>query len=169
MATQPLETRQPETYVDDSLYEQFEGILSERPVPGLEHAELQRRLVDLLLPFQARLGGKVLQEWSISDGSGDWLTPDVTFSYSEMTTTRRGHLVAPARLVIEIRSPDQPLKSLFDKRERYRKWQISNYWIIDPIESACYECDMAQPSVIRVCKDLLRAGEIEVPTADIFR
>lgn len=171
MATQPLGASQPTKNLDDSQYERFESALSERPVPGLEHAELQRRIVDLLVPFQQRLGGKVLQEWSISDGSGDWLTPDVTFSYPEIKTTQRGHLVTPARLVVEIRSPDQTLKALFDKRERYKKWQTPHYWIIDPIEDACYECEMAaaQPSVLILRKDMLRAGEIELPIADILK
>jgi Uma2 family endonuclease len=169
MATHPLETS-TEPYIDDSEYERFEGILSERPVPGSDHAELQLKMVLLLRPYLAHLGGKVLQEWSISDGSGNWLTPDVTFSYPESKQTRRKHLLVPARLVVEIRSTDQTLKTLFDKRERYRKWQIPHYWIIDPIETAAYDCPMdpVNSSVIVLENDKLRAGEIEVAVADIF-
>jgi Uma2 family endonuclease len=169
MATQPLETGQSEAYLDDSQYERFDGNVFQRPVPGLDHAELQRRMVDLLLPFQDPLGGKVLQEWSISDGSGDWLTPDITFSYAEIQTTRRGHLLAPARLVVEIRSPDQPLKTLFEKWERYRRWRIPHYWIVDPIEIACYECGMTQSAVLVLSQDMLRAGEIELSIDAIFK
>jgi Uma2 family endonuclease len=171
MATHPLETAQAEPYIDDSEYERFDGVLSERPVPGLDHADMQRRMTDLLRPFEQQLGGRALQEWSISDGSGNWLTPDVTFSYPEIQTTRRGHLRVPARLVVEVRSSDQTLKTLFDKRERYRNWQIPHYWIVDPIETAAYDCPMdpANSSVIVVEDDKLRAGEIEVAVADIFR
>lgn len=71
----------------------------------------------------------------------------------------------------EIRSPDQTLKSLFDKRDRYRKWQIPHYWIIDPLENACYECDMtlAMASAVPILsKDVLRAAEIELPIANIL-
>jgi Uma2 family endonuclease len=170
MATHPLEPAQAEPYIDDSEYERFEGVLSERPVPGLSHADLQRRMTDLLRPFERSLGGRALQEWSISDGSGNWLTPDVTFSYPEIKTTRREHLLVPARLVVEIRSSDQTLKKLFDKRNRYRQWQIPYYWIIDPIETAAYECpmDSENASLIVVATDKLRAGEIEVALADIF-
>jgi Uma2 family endonuclease len=170
MATHPFEAAQTEPYIDDSEYEQFEGILSERPAPGSDHAEFQLKMVLLLQPFVAQLGGKVLQEWSISDGSGNWLTPDVTFSYPEPKQTRRKHLLVPARLVVEIRSSDQTLKTLFDKRDRYRKWQIPHYWIIDAIETAAYDCPMdpASGSLIVVANDALEAGEIKVVVADIF-
>ncbi|HEX7361860.1 MAG TPA: Uma2 family endonuclease [Bryobacteraceae bacterium] len=164
MATWPIETSKPEPYIDDSEYERFEGVLSERPGPGLEHSDFQRHVVDLLRPYEAQLGGRALQEWSISDGSGNWLTPDVTFSYPEFKTTRRGHLLVPAFLVVEIRSADQSLKELFDKRERYRTWQIPHYWIVDPVERACYECS----AVIEPRQDTLRAGEIEIAVRDIF-
>jgi len=170
MATHPLEAAQSASYIDDSEYERFDGILSERPVPGLDHAQMQRRITYLLRAFEERLGGQALQEWSISDGSGNWLTPDVTFSYPEIKMTRREHLLVPARLVVEIRSSDQTLKTLFDKRERYRRWQIPHYWIVDPIETAAYECPMEpeSSSVIVLATDKLRAGEIEVAVANIF-
>jgi Uma2 family endonuclease len=170
MATHPLETAQTEPYIDDSEYERFDGVLSQRPVPALDHAEMQLRMLLLLRPFMERVGGKALQEWSISDGSGNWLTPDVTFSYPEIQTTRRGHLRVPARLVVEVRSSDQTLKTLSTKRDRYRKWQIPHYWIIDPIEAAAYDCPMdpASSSIIVLENERLRAGEIEVAVADIF-
>ena len=169
MATQPIQRNKPEAYVDDSLFERFDGVCSERPVPGLEHARVQRRVVELLSPFRDKIGGEVLQEWSISDGSGDWLTPDVTFSYQDMKTTRRGHLLVPAYLVVEIRSPDQALRLLFDKQEHYRKWNVAYYWIVDPVEGACYECITSRDfSAILLRKDSLRAGEIEIPVAAIL-
>lgn len=164
MATWPIETSKPEPYIDDSEYERFDGVLSRRPVPGLTHSDFQTLLPNLLRPYEERLGGRVGPEWSISDGSGNWLTPDVTFSYPEFKTTRRGHLLIPAFLVVEVRSTDQSLKELFDKRERYRKWQTAYYWIVDPVERACYECS----TIIELRKDTLRAGEIEIAVRDIF-
>jgi Uma2 family endonuclease len=110
------------------------------------------------------LGGKVLQEWSVSDGKGSWLTPDVTFSYPEIKKTRRNHLLVPAYLVVEIRSMDQNLKDLFNKREAYRRWGIPHYWLIDPVESACYEC----LPVITPCAEKLTADRIEVAVSEIF-
>lgn len=70
----------------------------------------------------------------------------------------------PVYLAVEIRSADQSLKELFDKRERYRRWQTAYYWIVDPVETACYECS----AVIEPRKDTLRAGAIEVAVSDIF-
>jgi hypothetical protein len=98
MHTRVFYSSKPELYIDDSEYERFEGVLSRRPAPGLAHADFQHHITGLLRPVEERLGGRVAQEWSISDGSGNWLTPDVTFSYPEFKTTRRGHLLAPVYL-----------------------------------------------------------------------
>ena len=164
MASQPIELLDSNGYIDDSRYEFVDGMLSERPMPGREHAKLQDRIKELLQPFQATLGGEVLQEWTISDGKGNWLTPDVTFSYPEIQTTARDHLLVPAYLVIEIRSVDQPIKDLFHKRIQYRVWSIPHYWLIDPIEKACYEC----LPVISLCSDALRTDRIEIPLSEVF-
>ncbi len=118
-------------YVDDSRYECLNGELRERPLPGLEHAELQALVRNLLIPFTKQLGGKVLQEWTIVHDR-DWLTPDVTFSYRDYEIDRIGRLIAPAYLCVEVRSPQQPIRDLFDKWRTYQKWQIPYCWIIDP-------------------------------------
>jgi len=161
MATQPVESGR---YIDDSRFECVNGGLLERPMPGKEHAGLQERVRELLRPFAAELGGTVLSEWSISDGKGNWLTPDVTFSYPEVKTTRRGHLVVPAYLVVEIRSVDQPIKDLFGKREGYRAWAVPDYWLIDPLESACYEC---LPNLL-LCAEKLTTDRIEIAVSQFF-
>ncbi len=162
MASQPI--FDPDRYIDDSEYECIDGRLRQREVPGRRHGKLARHVESLLLPFANTLGGDVVSEWSISDGAGGWLTPDVTFSYPEFKGTRRDHLVAPAYLVVEIRSIDQPLRELFDKRELYRRLAIPHYWLIDPIEQACYECLQE----IRLCNETLTTDRIEIPVSQIF-
>ena len=170
MATQPIDQSELNVYVDDSRYERIGGRLLERPLPGLEHAELQKRIVELLSPFAEASGCKVHSEWSISDAAGNWITPDVTLSNPDWKITRRGHLIIPAHLVVEIRSVDQPLKDLFDKREYYRKWQIPFYWIVDPIERACYETEpfLSGAAIFLSCRESLHAGNIEVAVGDVF-
>jgi Uma2 family endonuclease len=164
MATQPIDLLESGQYVDDSRYECLDGQLLERPKPGREHARMQQRVSGLLSAPMKEWGGEILPEWTISDGSGNWLTPDVTVSYPEAKTTKRGHLLVPAYLVVEIRSIDQTLKDLFNKREAYRRWGIPHYWLIDPIESACYECLPA----ITPRADTLTTDRFEVAISEIF-
>ena len=151
-------------YVDDSRYEYLDGRLLERPAPGLEHAELQSKMQSLLAPFGHASGATVLAEWSISDGTENWLTPDVTFSYRDSNVTALGYLLVSAYLVVEIRSTDQTMKDLFNKREAYRRWGVPHYWLIDPVESACYEC---LPAIVP-CAEKLTADQIEIAVPDIF-
>ncbi|MDQ2774749.1 MAG: Uma2 family endonuclease [Acidobacteriota bacterium] len=112
MATHPIDLIESGHHIDDSRYEYVEGRLWERPAPGEEHARFQSKLRGLLAPFSQDLGGKVLAEWSISDGS-----------------------------------------------------DIPHYWLIDPVESACYECLPA----ITPCAEKLTADRIEVAVSEIFR
>jgi Uma2 family endonuclease len=166
MAVTPAER----IFIDDSEYEMcLNGQLRRRPVPGQEHAALQLYFIEQLRPATQKLGGRVLQEWSLSDGE-HWLTPDVMMSGVEYRLTRRGHLWAPPppHLVIEIRSVDQSVRNLFDKIEDYREYHVPYYWIVDPIDRGCYEALMAEPEIsVRVIprSSVLKADfvRVEIP------
>jgi Uma2 family endonuclease len=145
MATLPVS----DPYVDDSEFENVNGLLRRRPVPGFDHGALQTHIVDWLKPIAKARHSKVAGEWSLSDGEGHWLTPDVMMSGPVHRLTRRGHLWAPPapHLVIEIRSVDQSIRELFDKVRDYRAYDVPFYWIVDPIERACYEALMPEPGI----------------------
>ncbi|MGA8025657.1 MAG: Uma2 family endonuclease [Bryobacteraceae bacterium] len=150
-------------YLDDSRYEMLNGQLLERALPGLQHAKIQAAIKDLLTPFTKRLGGEVAQEWTIVHDK-DWLTPDVTFSHRDYKIDRVGRLIAPAYLCVEIRSPEQPIRHLFEKSGIYRKWGIPYCWIIDPIEKVSYQCDAAAAAneSIVIKTDVLEAGNLSI-------
>ena len=164
MATQLTEAVHISKRIDASEFENFNGQLSRRPVPKEEHADYQFLLVNLLDAMVKPLGGKARQEWSISDDEGHWLTPDVTVAPSGFKRAKNNHLLIPAYLVVEVRSEDQSLRELFEKRTQYQVWNTRFYWLIDPLEKACYE---VLPD-ISLRPDTLRKDLFSLKVADIF-
>lgn len=67
------------------------------------------------------------------------MTPDVLMALRPyQTTTKRGHLIRPGFLAVEIKSPDQK-DNLIEKARRYFAWGIPHTWIIDPETRECVE------------------------------
>ena len=164
MATQLTEAVHIGKRIDDSEFENFNCQLVRRPVPKEEHAETQLLLTNLLVPVAKQVGGKALQEWSISDNEGHWLTPDVTVAPPGYKRAKNNHLLIPAYLVVEVRSEDQSLKDLFEKRVQYQAWGTRFYWLIDPLEGACYE---VLPDILPQT-DILRTDLFTLRVSDIF-
>jgi len=71
-------------------------------------------------------------------------------------------------LSIEILSPDQTLRQLFDKCERYHTWGTAYCWVIDPEEPAAWEYHRNRQPALRPAAETLAAGEIRLPVAEIF-
>ena len=150
--------------IDDSEFENFNGQLIRRPAPKEGHADCQFLLANLLAVIVKPLGGKALQEWSISDNEGHWLTPDVTVAPPGYKRAKNNHLLIPAYLVVEIRSEDQNLRDLLEKRTQYQAWGTQFYWLIDPLEDVCYE---VLPDIL-LRSDILRTDLFTLKVSDIF-
>jgi Uma2 family endonuclease len=147
-------------YIDDSEYENVDGHLRRRFMGGAKHSDVQFYLVGALRKITTL---KVRQEWSILEGKGRWLTPDVTVADAEYRLTRSGHLwVPPApRLVVEVRSEGQDLQELFDKANNYSPYKVPYYWVIDPEDHICVEVNM-QDFTRTMHEKILTAGEIQI-------
>jgi Uma2 family endonuclease len=173
MATLPAAPASQE-WIDDSRYECVSGVLRERPVPGYEHAKMQKVCVRLLDAIAEAHGGQVLSEWSIGDGRGAWLTPDVMFALPGFRTAHNGHLCPPPppHLVIEVASPGQ--NDLVKKAKDYKPYSVPYYWIVDPFNRTCYEVLMNQQYIVSVLKDgpddYITAGDagIQLKVSDIW-
>ena len=142
MATEVVSNRE---MVDSGRYEFVHGRLIKRALPGLKHATLQQRMVDLLRPQVALTGKVVLAELSLDQTALDqtdrarseWLTPDVPVSTSQgfITKANNDHALPPAFLAIEILSPGQTFMNLRWKADHYIQWGVQHVWFLDP-ESA---------------------------------
>ena len=126
--------------VDSGRYEFVHGRLIERAMPGLKHAALRQRMVDLLRPQVALTGKVVMAELSLDQNErarSEWLTPDVLVSTGQGFATKsiNDHALAPAFLAIEILSPGQTFINLRWKADHYIQWGVQDVWFLDP-ESA---------------------------------
>jgi Uma2 family endonuclease len=74
----------------------------------------------------------------------------------------------PVYLCIEILSPDQTLRQLFDKCERYHAWGTEYCWVIDPEAPAAWEYHQNGQPYLRPVGEALAAGEIRLPVVEIF-
>jgi Uma2 family endonuclease len=163
MATLPVASEQNE-WIDDSRYERVNGQLRERSVPGFEHTTVQQACIDVLRPIAKSFGAAVRSEWSLSDGHGNWLTPDVMLALPGFRRAENGHLLPPPppHLVIEVISYRQDLEELISKAEEYKSYGVPYYWILNPYKRRCYQILMNRPELVCV----QQTGELE---ADMIR
>ena len=160
----------PVTYVDDDPehYELLDGrSVRKASVGRLKHAQIERVVWALLREFQQKLGGTLEMEWTMLNGA-DKLIPDVAFSFPTPKLSD-GCLVAPAFLVVETSSQDQPLSSLFKKcRQEYHPFGTPYCWVIDSQEEVGYEGHKADNGLFRLVNVLTAGPEIGIPVSDIF-
>ena len=161
--------------VDSGRYEFVHGRLVERALPGLKHAALQQRMVDLLRPQAAQTGKVVMAELSLDQDDqarSEWLTPDVLVSTSEgfVTKSINDHALPPALLAVEILSPGQTFMNLRWKADDYIQWGVQHVWFLDP-ESASvltYAAPDSTRGQILSSGTVAISDELSLALSDIF-
>lgn len=121
---------------DDQRYEVVEGELAMTPAPDTDHQVILVDLVSALRSYTRRAGlGTVLAaptDVILSDHNV--VQPDLLFVSQERLSIvqKRGVFGAPD-LVVEILSPSTATRDLGTKRELYSKFEVREYWIVDPM------------------------------------
>jgi Uma2 family endonuclease len=126
-------------------FEKINGGIRPRVTPDAMHEVVRTYCMDVLRLPVDRYSGRILADWSLANGDGDWLVPDIMVSTTDLRMDPNGSLLVPPPpyLVIEIRSPGENLIDLFDKANIYHEsYSVPYYWIIDPIERGAYEMMM---------------------------
>ncbi len=121
---------------DGNRYEVIAGELVVTPSsPGMAHQELVGRLYLLLRPFvdANKLGRVVLSPIDVLFAEGDYLVPDMVFVRAGRPglVTKRGIEGAPD-LVVEVLSGSTAFRDRGIKRERYARYGVAQYWVVDP-------------------------------------
>jgi Uma2 family endonuclease len=151
---------------DEPVCELIAGGPVAKPVGTIEHMKMERRLQQLLEPFEQRGLGQVV--WELSFRQRDEVRiPDVVF----LASTARfedGILVDAPSLCIEILSPSQRETELFAKCQVYDAWGVPYCWVIDPIGKKAWESHQGAPVPLSVVDGFLRAGEIVVSVGKLF-
>jgi Uma2 family endonuclease len=120
---------------DGNRYEIIDGELFVTPSPDPVHTRIAFNLASLLERFVAEhnLGWVTPAPVDVLLGEGDYVQPDVVFVRREhrVEITDRG-IEVPPDLVVEVLSPSTAFRDRGLKRERYARFGVPEYWIIDP-------------------------------------
>jgi Uma2 family endonuclease len=121
---------------DGNRYEVIAGELFVTPPPDTSHQEASARLFLRLRGFateQHGLGKVLFAPVAVLLSEGDYLEPDIICLRRdhEHFRTRRA-IEGPPDLVIEILSPATARQDRGIKRERYARFGVPEYWIVDP-------------------------------------
>jgi Uma2 family endonuclease len=120
---------------DGNRYEIIAGELCVTPAPNPVHTRIAFKLATLLEDFAEahELGWVTPAPVDVLLGDDDYLQPDVVFVRRERgaAITDRG-IEVPPDLVVEVLSPSTAFRDRGLKRERYARFGVPEYWIIDP-------------------------------------
>lgn len=149
------------------------GSKAEKPLPGKEHARLQRRLLILLTQFlESKAAGEAFPEWHHRFGSSADIriyVPDIAVVLGETENSR--YASRASDIMIEILSPQQNLLEFLNKVEFYLANGAKRVWVVDPETKSiqAYSRDQAPQSYKpdQIFRDNLLAG-LEIPLADLF-
>lgn len=113
--------------------EYVDGVVLQKLMPNEDHAILVGELIIEIGLYARRNGGRVGPESRVRmpDGSG-YRLPDTSFWAVGRPRTDG----APPSVVIEVRSPGQPLAELRSKCRAFRPKGVDVCWLIDPYARA---------------------------------
>lgn len=120
---------------DGNRYEVIAGELYVTPPPETPHQVASGRLfleLSLFATRQHKLGEVLYAPVAVLFGEGDYMEPDIVFLLNEHKhyRTRRG-IEGPPDLIIEILSRSTASQDRGIKRERYARYGVPEYWIVD--------------------------------------
>jgi Uma2 family endonuclease len=118
---------------DGNRYEVIGGELFVTPAPAPLHQKVLTRLIAALDSFAEAHGlGEVFAPIDVLFGEGDYLEPDLIFiSRDRLGIVSDRAAEAAPNLVVEILSPATAMRDRGIKRERYARFGVREYWIVD--------------------------------------
>lgn len=121
---------------DDRRYELIDGEFYEMaPAPSSVHQRTVLKLARLLADWveQQGLGEVFIAPFDVLFSLWDTLQPDILFVAAgrQSIITPRACEGAPD-LVVEVLSPSTSRRDLVLKRERYARFGVREYWLVDP-------------------------------------
>ena len=120
---------------DNRLTEYSHGRLEVLPMPSFTHQLLVAWLFEVLKAFARRelLGVAVFAPMRIQLWQGKYREPDLAFMLRANRARIHQQYWDGADLVMEVVSPDDPLRDAETKRREYAQAGIPEYWLVDPI------------------------------------
>ena len=163
MATQPAFDRpvSVEEYLSMAFEhdcEYVDGIFEEQTGGEFDHSFIQSLLLGLFFNNRKQWGVYPLPALRVQTQKTRFRVPDVTILREG--TRREPILTHPPFMVIEVQSPDQPLRHTEAKSAEYLAFGIEHVWVIDPYARVAWRGTARG-------LELIRTGELSVPGSPI--
>lgn len=145
-------------------YELIEGRLVEKPMPKFEHSDIADFIRISYYKFDPdEKIGVMRPETSVRIRDDYASVPDLSFWLADRRPTRRTPTAPRPDLAIEIQSPDQSLKMLFDKARDYITAGAQLAWVIQPNKKTVHIFRPGQNKPEKVGRDGMLSGEEVIP------
>lgn len=146
-------------------YEYVDGVLVEKPVPTIKHAELQVWVGSLLLQYYPRL--YIGSELHSKLRERNWRIPDISVQKREIARAEK-YAFTPLLLAIEVRSPEDKWSEVLRKFEDYYAWGVPYCWLIDPEAERAWTYHKSEDFEEVTNKGQIQAGNIQLSLEEIF-
>ncbi len=169
MATQPRSTKLTyEDYLlfpdDGKRHELIDGDHFVTPSPNTKHQRVSRNLLTALVPFVRKHGlGEVFDApYDVVLAEDNVVQPDLVFvSRARSNIVTEANVQGAPDLTVEILSDATRKKDELTKRKLYERFDVQEYWIVDP--------DLESVKVFRKKNEsFLRAADLSKETDDIL-
>ena len=115
------------------LVEFAEGFIEVLPMPTDKHQAIVEFLFLLLYDYASRTDGKArFAPLRLRIAGGRYREPDILYLRAADDVRRGERFWTGADLVMEVVSPDDPVRDHATKRNEYAEAGIAEYWIVDP-------------------------------------
>lgn len=171
MATQPIYDKpvSVEEYLSmvfEHDCEYVDGAIEERDLGEFEHAYVQGILTTLFNNHRADWGVYALPEQRVQTQKTHFRVPDIAILREG--SKREGVLTHPPLLVIEVQSPDIPLRKTELKAAEYRAFGIQHVWVIDPYARVAYRGTENGLELVRSGELTIQGTPIRLVPEEIF-
>lgn len=123
------------TDATNRLIEFTDGYIDVLPMPTRNHQAISQALFLALLPAIQRIGGDLFYApLRLRIRNGKHREPDLLLLLDRRDHRNQDRYWLGADLVVEIVSPDEPERDLFEKRRDYAEGRVPEYWIVNPLD-----------------------------------
>ncbi|HEX5233705.1 MAG TPA: Uma2 family endonuclease [Silvibacterium sp.] len=115
-----------------------DGIIEERNLGELDHAELQRAFILYLLQHEREWNIRALPEIRVQAAPTHFRIADIAIV--SVTAPREQIIHTPPLAVIEILSPEDRVPRYADRLDDYRVMGVKSIWVVDPAARKGFNC-----------------------------
>ena len=171
MATQPAFDKP--VSVEEYLSMEFEhdceyvdGVIEERDLGEFDHAYVQGILITLFNNRRREWGVYALPEQRVQTQKTHFRVPDVTILREG--SLREPILTHPPFMVVEVQSPDQPMRRTAKKAAEYLAFGIEHVWVVDPYARVGYRGTANGLELVRSGELSITGSPIRIVLEEIF-